>query len=87
MKYCLEHLDQCLKIPSEYESLEFKEARISFSSEKLINYCVAIANEGGGQLILGVSDKKPRQVVGLIKADESETQSTRYAKYVPFWAH
>ena len=23
---------------------------------------------------------------GLIKADESETTSTRYARYLPFWA-
>ncbi|MCU0858727.1 MAG: putative DNA binding domain-containing protein, partial [Pontiellaceae bacterium] len=31
---------------------------------KLYHYCVAIANEGGGQLILGVADKPPRPVVG-----------------------
>jgi ATP-dependent DNA helicase RecG len=24
--------------------------------------------------------------IGLIKADESETSSTRYARYLPFWA-
>jgi ATP-dependent DNA helicase RecG len=23
---------------------------------------------------------------GLVKADESETNSTRYARYLPFWA-
>jgi ATP-dependent DNA helicase RecG len=31
---------------------------------KLFRYCVALANEGGGRLILGVTDKRPRRVVG-----------------------
>ena len=31
---------------------------------KLFRYCVAIANEGGGKLFLGISDKHPRKVVG-----------------------
>ncbi len=31
---------------------------------KLQKYCVAIANEGGGALILGVEDAPPRRVVG-----------------------
>jgi hypothetical protein len=30
----------------------------------LLRYCVAIANEGGGKLILGICDEKPRRVVG-----------------------
>lgn len=50
--------------PTETQALEFKEARTSFEREKLYEYCVAIANEGGGYLILGVADKPPRQVVG-----------------------
>lgn len=29
-----------------------------------MKYCAALANEGGGRIILGVSDKKPRKVVG-----------------------
>jgi len=29
-----------------------------------VKYCAALANEGGGRIILGVSDKKPRKVVG-----------------------
>ena len=43
---------------------EFKEAKQRFSFEDLIKYCVALANEGGGKIILGVSDKRPRRVVG-----------------------
>lgn len=50
--------------PTEHQALEFKEAKASFNFEKLKEYCVAIANEGGGHLLLGVSDKKPREVVG-----------------------
>jgi ATP-dependent DNA helicase RecG len=49
---------------SEDERLEFKEAKTQFDSEKLTRYCVALANEGGGHLILGVTDKMPRRVVG-----------------------
>jgi predicted HTH transcriptional regulator len=44
--------------------LEFKAARMSYEFDKLVNYCVALANEGGGTMILGVSDKRPRSVVG-----------------------
>jgi ATP-dependent DNA helicase RecG len=53
-----------LMTSSEDEHLEFKEAKASFSQDKAIKYCCALANEGGGHLILGVTDKKPRMVVG-----------------------
>jgi ATP-dependent DNA helicase RecG len=29
-----------------------------------VRYCVALANEGGGQIILAVTDQLPRRVVG-----------------------
>jgi ATP-dependent DNA helicase RecG len=48
----------------EGERLEFKEAKTSFHFEKLAKYCAALANEGGGKVILGVTDRKPRRVVG-----------------------
>lgn len=44
--------------------LEFKSARVRFHFDKLVDYCVAIANEGGGKIILGVTDRRPRQVIG-----------------------
>lgn len=50
--------------PSEHQALEFKEAKAAYAIDKLNAYCVAIANEGGGHLVLGVSDKAPRAVVG-----------------------
>lgn len=49
---------------AEGENLEFKEARNRYDFEKLTRYCVALANEGGGRVILGVTDARPRQVVG-----------------------
>ncbi|MEI6206230.1 MAG: ATP-binding protein [Desulfuromonadales bacterium] len=57
-------LQQWLTAPAETEHLEFKEAKQQFDTTKLMRYCVALANERGGYLVLGVSDKLPRQVVG-----------------------
>jgi len=59
----LEQLQKLLD-SKEDEHLEFKEAKNTYDSEKLVKYCVALANEGGGKIILGVTDKIPRRVVG-----------------------
>lgn len=59
----LEQLEKILS-SKEGESLEFKEARRSFHFETLVKYCAALANEGGGKIVLGVTDKRPRSVVG-----------------------
>lgn len=48
----------------EHQRLEFKEAKIQFDSHKLYKYCVALANEGGGYLLMGIVDKPPRPVIG-----------------------
>lgn len=48
----------------ENERLEFKEARNTFKFENVCRYCIALVNEGGGALILGVDDGNPRRVVG-----------------------
>ena len=53
-----------LVAPRENEHLEFKEATLTYATDKLYRYCVALANEGGGKLVLGISDKPPRRVVG-----------------------
>jgi len=57
---------------TEDEHLEFKEAKGGFHFEKLVKYCAALANEGGGTMILGVTDKLPRQVVGSQAFDSVE---------------
>jgi predicted HTH transcriptional regulator len=59
-----DQLDIWRQSPIEHQRLEFKEAKLHFDYRKLCQYCVAIANEGGGFLVLGISDKAPRQVVG-----------------------
>jgi ATP-dependent DNA helicase RecG len=59
-------LDQLVELLArkEDEHLELKEAKNHFDFEKLVKYCAALANEGGGRIILGVTDKRPRRVVG-----------------------
>ncbi len=64
MKTTLEELNRWMSSPREGENLEFKEAKNQFDLTKLFRYCVAIANEGGGKLILGITDKPPRKIVG-----------------------
>lgn len=64
MKTTLEDLYRWLSAPREGEHLEFKEAKNQYDTTKLFRYCVALANEGGGRLVLGVSDKPPRKIVG-----------------------
>lgn len=56
--------ERWLSLAREDEHLEFKEAKNQYDLTKLFKYCVALANEGGGHLILGVVDAKPRRVVG-----------------------
>lgn len=59
-----QQIDLWRSVPSEHQRLEFKEAKNQFDTRRLFEYCVAIANEGGGHLLLGVSDTPPRAVVG-----------------------
>ncbi len=66
MTTTLEELERLMSSPSEGEQLEFKEAKSQLDQTKLCRYCVAIANEGGGRLVLGVSDAHPRRVVGTV---------------------
>lgn len=60
----IEELKAVLNVPTETPQLEFKKAENGYDQEKLYGYCVAIANEGGGELILGVTDRKPRSIIG-----------------------
>lgn len=64
-----------LLLSKEDEQLEFKEAKEGFHFDKLVEYCAAIANEGGGRFVLGVTDKRPRRVVGT-RAFESVERTT-----------
>lgn len=64
-------LDELLQflLDREDEHLEFKEAKERFDFEVLVKYCAALANEGGGRIVLGVTDVRPRRVVGSYAFD------------------
>lgn len=57
-------IDQIISAPREHERLEFKQAKQQFDTETLFKYCVALGNEGGGLLLLGITNIPPRKVVG-----------------------
>lgn len=60
----VERINNWRATKSENQRLEFKEAKLQFGERKLVEYCVAFANEGGGVLLLGIADAPPRPVVG-----------------------
>jgi len=64
MATTVSQIDAWRAVHSEHQNLEFKEAKAQFDNRRLYKYCVAIANEGGGHLLLGIEDQPPRKVVG-----------------------
>jgi ATP-dependent DNA helicase RecG len=66
MATTIQQIDSWRAARSEYQRLEFKEAQAQFDNRKLYKYCVALANEGGGHLLLGIEDAPPRKVVGTV---------------------
>ena len=48
----------------EGEHHEFKEWKTKDDFDGLTKYACALANEGGGKLVLGVADQRPRRIVG-----------------------
>ena len=56
----------------EGENLEFKEAKNRFDFTELAKYCAALANEGGGKVVLGVTNARPRKVVGTKAFEQVE---------------
>lgn len=63
MSVSLEQLREFMN-SMEGENLEFKEASTNYHFERLAKYCAALSNEGGGKMVLGVTDQRPRRVVG-----------------------
>ena len=64
MEISIHEIEKWLTIESETQNLEFKEAKNQMSEEDICRLCVALANEGGGNLVLGITDKPPRKIVG-----------------------
>jgi ATP-dependent DNA helicase RecG len=79
-----EQIDAWRAEPTENQGLEFKEAKKQYDTQTLFGYCVAIANECGGKLILGVKNQLPRDVVGTnafqnpVKISEAIFQKLRF---------
>lgn len=48
----------------EGEHCEFKEWKTKDDFDGLTKYACALANEGGGTIVLGVADQRPRRIVG-----------------------
>ena len=61
----------------EGENCEFKEAKNDYDFEEAVKYCCALSNSGGGKLILGVTDKRPRKVVNTKAFEQPERTRKR----------
>ncbi len=79
-----EQIDLWRQSPSEHQRLEFKEAKQQFDNRKLYEYCVALANEEGGRLLLGVADKPPRPVVGTQAFSDPVAMSEKLFQAIGF---
>lgn len=56
----------------EGERYQFKEAKNRFDSNEAARCCCALSNCGGGKLVLGITDKRPRKVVGSNAFEQPE---------------
>ena len=84
MSTTVEQIDRWRQMPTESERIEFKEAKTQFDNNKLFKYCVAMANEGGGHLVLGIRDKPPRHVVGTNAFDNPGKMSEKVYQTLGF---
>lgn len=60
----------------EGENVEFKEAKNSFKFDTLVKYACAVFNHGGGRVVFGITDKRPRKVVGTQAFEQPERTRT-----------
>ncbi len=56
----------------EGEEYQFKEAKQRFDFEEAAKCCCALSNRGGGRLVFGITDKRPRSVVGSQAFEQPE---------------
>ena len=63
---------QALLEAKEGENVQFKEAKTRFDFGEAAKCCCALANDGGGKLVFGITDKRPRSVVGSLAFDQPE---------------
>jgi ATP-dependent DNA helicase RecG len=79
-----EQIDTWRSMPRETRHLEFKEAKTQFDNDSLYEYCVAIANEGGGHLLLGVKNAHPREVVGTRAFNDTAKMEHKIYTHINF---
>ena len=79
-----EQIDVWRGTPSEHQRLEFKEAKTQIDNRALYEYCVAIANEGGGHLLLGIANMPPRPVVGTAAVNNPVAMEQKIFEKVGF---
>ena len=65
-------LIHALLAAKEGENIQFKEAKQRFSAQEAAQICCALSNCGGGKLVFGISDKRPRSVVGSNSFEQPE---------------
>ncbi len=87
-------IDELKQLKESENKVEFKEARNNFSftggkhtdqrerKKCFLRYVVAFCNEGGGILVLGVSDKHPHNIVGsnFMKGEIGKLQNDTYSQ-------
>lgn len=56
----------------EGEHIQFKEAKNRFDFGEAAKCCCALANNGGGKLVFGITDKRPRNVTGSSAFEQPE---------------
>lgn len=69
----------------EGEHFEFKAARNSFEFDDLARYACALANEGGGRILLGITNDRPRRVVGSNAFRQIERTRQGLLDKIPLW--
>ena len=62
--HCQSGISKDLLEAQEGEHYQFKEWKNKGDFDLAVRMCCALANCGGGKLVLGVTDKRPRKVVG-----------------------
>lgn len=56
----------------EGERYQFKEAKNRFDPKEAARCCCALSNCGVGKLVFGITDKRPRKVVGSKAFEQPE---------------
>jgi len=84
MTITADQIDLWRSSASETQNLEFKEARQQYDTTKLRRYCIAMANEGGGHLLLGIADQPPRAVVGSQAFTDTQAIAEKLFQWLGF---